>query len=302
MAAKDCKPLPELSESDIDRFWNFVDTAPGHGPKGTCWIWNGAQDRGYGVFTIKGRNARASRIAWKLASGSDPFPLNILHKCDYPPCVRFDHLRTGTKGDNTIDARNKGRIRNGSENRIKKEPKPKVYICHDQRRFTFRPIPEFTKHEVDAFWSKVDIRSADECWPWLGALDRDGYGHFLHFVAARVAFAIQKGEDPGPFYACHSCDSPTCVNGKHLFRGTQQENMQDAKRKGRIAPTNHGGAEAQRGEKNHRAVLTDEQVSAIRTLHREHPEIPQRQIARTYEIHPTHVGDILTYKIWKHLP
>jgi hypothetical protein len=26
------------------------------------------------------------------------------------------------------------------------------------------------------FWKKVDVKQSDECWNWIGAVNKDGYG------------------------------------------------------------------------------------------------------------------------------
>jgi DNA invertase Pin-like site-specific DNA recombinase len=36
--------------------------------------------------------------------------MNVCHKCDYPPCIRPDHLFIGTQKDNIADAIAKGRL------------------------------------------------------------------------------------------------------------------------------------------------------------------------------------------------
>lgn len=69
-------------------------------------------------------------------------------------------------------------------------------------------------------------------------MHRRGYGvvkiRRVQIFAHRIAFAISENKDPGNMLVCHHCDNPTCVKPGHLFLGTQKDNMQDCKRKGRL--------------------------------------------------------------------
>lgn len=90
---------------------------------------------------------------------------------------------------------------------------------------------------LERFWSFVERRGDDECWPWLGPVLRGGRGRF-HFLggsktAPRFAYEAATGLSLGVANACHSCDNPNCVNPAHLWAGTQKENMDDMVSKGR---------------------------------------------------------------------
>lgn len=124
MPKTSCKPLPIFSVEDAERFHRSVDTAPGHGPNGDCWIWKLKAHflGGYGAFRVAGESIRASRAAWKLAYGEDPYPWDILHKCDNPACCNPIHLFKGNKLDNSHDAMNKGRLASGDRHGLRMHP------------------------------------------------------------------------------------------------------------------------------------------------------------------------------------
>jgi hypothetical protein len=47
-------------------------------------------------------------------------------------------------------------------------------------------------------------------------------------------YEAMTGHEPAGQVVCHSCDTPGCVNPKHLWLGTQSENISDAVSKGRV--------------------------------------------------------------------
>jgi hypothetical protein len=94
-----------------------------------------------------------------------------------------------------------------------------------------------TKPIEERFWKFVDKGKDDECWNWIGAKKDNGYGVIglgkKLIRAPRLSYTIAYGEIPEGKFICHRCDNPSCVNPKHLFLGTNQDNMNDMCDKGR---------------------------------------------------------------------
>jgi hypothetical protein len=98
------KPIPKLSEKDINRFNSKIDKS------GSCWNWIGSYFAdGYPQFRMPSGTFRAHRIAYFLKTEEDPTSLVIRHSCDNPSCVNPEHLKKGTVLDNVQDRVKRGR-------------------------------------------------------------------------------------------------------------------------------------------------------------------------------------------------
>ncbi len=156
-----------------------------------------------------------------------------------------------------------------------------------------KPLPEISSKDIERFWSHVDKRSPDECWPWTGSLKSGGRGKIeingRTILPARLAFFIQRGYDPHPLQVCHTCDNPPCCNGAHFFSGTEVDNNHDKATKGRAA----------KGETQGGSKLTNISVTLIRELYKAGAAC--KDLAEIYSISGRNIRDILNRKTWTHL-
>ena len=141
--------------------------------------------------------------------------------------------------------------------------------------------PFLSPRDISRFWSHVDVRGPDECWPWTAAIRKgNGYGCFVTkfglYLAHRIAYYIQHQDDPGFLLVCHHCDNPPCCNGKHLFKGTNRDNSNDRIAKGR-------SGKRPCGESHGRSKLTANDVIEIRKL-RLTTKISSRSLAKQFGV------------------
>lgn len=86
----------------------------------------------------------------------------------------------------------------------------------------------------ERFLTLVDSTGGpDACHTWTGTLQRAGYGRFTvagrKVTATRWLLGYLRGRalDPKTEWALHHCDTPLCVNPKHLYIGTPVDNARD---------------------------------------------------------------------------
>jgi hypothetical protein len=86
------------------------------------------------------------------------------------------------------------------------------------------------------FWEHKDVQPSG-CWVWRGGKNKNGQGVVRHGgrnqVTSRVAWELAYGSIPTGLWVLHRCDNPSCINPKHLFLGTAQDNVDDMIAKGR---------------------------------------------------------------------
>lgn len=141
---------------------------------------------------------------------------------------------------------------------------------------------------VTEFWQSIDRSGGpDECWPWTGYTDDEGYGQFYidgkmcgaHELA--VTFTTGEVRSPG-LDTCHSCDRPPCCNPRHVRFDTRLGNVREMQERGR-------------GKGN--ARLTPEHVRELRE--RRAAGARQQDLAQQYGISDGQVSMIVRGIRWR---
>ncbi len=97
------------------------------------------------------------------------------------------------------------------------------------------PPSDLSIEEISRILGKIFRRG--ECWIWGASVDVGGYGKIKirghSYGAHRVIYCAFGGSLNHGQLACHSCDTPACVNPSHIFPGSDMDNARDREAKGR---------------------------------------------------------------------
>ena len=148
---------------------------------------------------------------------------------------------------------------------------------------------------LDRFWAKVDKSGPDDCWNWNAGTSNKGYGRFAFQgktrFAHRVSWLIANGsiKNANSYHGVcvlHRCDNPPCVNPKHLFLGTHQDNINDMVNKGR----------SNLGSKHGKSSLTESSVEFIRSC-----GLRSTALSRIFKVSPNTISEARFGRTWKHV-
>lgn len=85
---------------------------------------------------------------------------------------------------------------------------------------------------AEKFYSRIQFLPND-CWQWMGVINKWGYGQFSMKVGAkwktlkahRVSYEKHRGLIPDGLDLDHSCRNRACVNPFHVDPATNRENI-----------------------------------------------------------------------------
>lgn len=108
---------------------------------------------------------------------------------------------------------------------------------------------------------KLDTETG--CWNWTGSTQTFGYGQMTfrgkHMLVHRVAAIIWlKFEPSSGLDVLHRCDNRICFNPKHLFFGTDYDNIHDMMAKGRDNFRGRGPAKTHNLYRNKKTATPEE--------------------------------------------
>lgn len=168
---------------------------------------------------------------------------------------------------------------------------------------------EFDEKLMNRIW--LAINKTDTCWLSKYSIKSTGYteiGISKNSITKIYRFhrlmlfwndqtKTTEFNDGKNWLACHTCRNKHCVNPAHLYWGTPLNNGQDKIRDG----TNGAGIN------NNKNKLTEAQVLEIREKYSKKKskydrEITTRKLAIEYGVNSATLYNIISRKLWSHLP
>lgn len=132
------------------------------------------------------------------------------------------------------------------------------------------------------------------CLLWIRSIDTKGYGESRYqgrrIRAHRLAWMLATGSE-AKHCVCHKCDVRNCVNPDHLFDATQRDNILDCIAKGR--------RNTSAGTMGGRRKLRAENIPEIVRRHGVGEQMTV--IAKTFEVDPMTIFDVVHGLSWKHI-
>ena len=112
-----------------------------------CWEWKRWSIKpGYGRMQVKDKMVMTHRLSYELYIGPIPVGLDVLHRCDNPPCWNPFHLWLGTDLDNSRDCVAKGRNVRGEAVNLHKLTDADIRAIRADPRTTLELGPLFGVH------------------------------------------------------------------------------------------------------------------------------------------------------------
>lgn len=191
-----------MDEQNTIRFWKRVQV----GGDDECWPWTGYTTKhGNGTFIYeeggKQKGVGVTRVAYEADGRVLPRYTHVYQSCGHRDCCNPKHQQL---------------------TRPALQPK-KIGIRVIQPKLSYD----------EEFWSYVEIKGEDECWPWLGTISEGwGYGKFRRLgtgspQAHRIAYELTHNIKLSRKWLRHRCNNRACCNPSHLYVGGEESNHEE---------------------------------------------------------------------------